>query len=171
MKIKIKKAQEAVVKILKKYKNMRCICCGSKMSPWNKTCPECGEPEVRSKANLNAYKKKVIFTYCGVFVSVIFIVFSSIYLTARENTYQKFHKRAKAYAEAEGYELSLQCYEMVLNKYPGCRRAKKKITKTVITMYEEGVIESREEGYSYYQKYYNILPSEYRSKIWNALYP
>ncbi len=154
--------------ILKKYKNIRCIQCGAKKSPWDEKCPICAEQETRHPLALRPYKRKVMLTYIGIAAVIAFSVFMIIFSIVREITYQKYSKIAENNYKVERYEAAVRSYEIILERFPGCVRAQNRMTEILVEMADNGEI-SEDEGYSYFLRYSDYMTYENRDILWDEL--
>lgn len=156
------------LEFLKKYKNIRCLHCGSAKSPWDTKCPECQEPETRHPLALKPYKRKVVLTYVGIVAAIAFAVFMITFSIVREITYQKYSKIAENNLKVERYEASLRSYEIILERFPGCVRAQNRMTEILVEMAENGEI-SEDEGYTYFLRYEDYMGPENYDTLWDEL--
>lgn len=156
------------LEILKKYKNIRCLQCGSAKSPWDERCPICAEAETRHPLALKPYKRKVVLTYAGVVAAIAFIIFMIIFSIVRECTYQKYSKIAENNYKVERNEAAVRCYEIILERFPGCVRAQDRMTEILVEMANNGEI-SEEEGYTYFLKYSDYMTRENYDTLWDEL--
>lgn len=154
--------------ILKKYKNIRCIQCGAKKSPWDEKCPICAEQETRHPLALKPYKRKAVLTYAGVVAAIAFIIFMIIFSIVRECTYQKYSKIAENNFKVERYEAAVRSYEIILERFPGCVRAQNRMTEILVEMAENGEI-SEDEGYTYFLRYEDYMGPENHEILWDEL--